>query len=334
MSTNNGFDERHLLNTRVEEHFGGHSFPVYHNSEEAKRGRIQMDWDRIVFTLGVIETHFSDPTAIKILELGANPYFLTEMIQSRFGSEIQTNGCPLGLTDGNGEIRAGVVSFENSLGGKRTIKNSLFNVEEERYPYDDSSFDLIICQELIEHLLFSPTFMLNEIHRVLKKGGKLIMTCPNVARIDVLRRIFANKNPTWGYVRVVGSSDQRQPDWPGSHGVYGRHNHEYTLPEATDLVRGCGFKILESECVTFCLPKVELSLSNPRLFLQTLIYRSMKSATFLPLRFLQMKKDFVFIVAEKDSDQPVEYYPANLYDVWQVETDETKVAQERDQLNA
>jgi SAM-dependent methyltransferase len=326
-SNHNGFGVQNLLRTRVEEHFGDRSFPVYQSSEDAKLGRILMDWDRIVFTLGVIEKHFSDPANIKVLELGANPYFLTQMIQDRFGSEMHTNGCPLGLTEDDEEIRSGIVSFESSAGGEqRPVENRLFNVEEDRYPYDDSSFDLVICQELIEHLLFSPTFMLNEIHRVLKKGGKLIMTCPNVARIDVLRKVLTNKNPIWGYVKVVDKSGRRNSDWPGSHGVYGRHNREYTLAEATDLARGCGFKILESECLTFHLPKVQASLGHPLLFLQTLIYRSMKSATFLPLKFLQLKKDFVFIAAEKDRDTPVEYYPPSLYDVWQVQHDETAVS--------
>jgi len=326
MSGNNHFDIHHLLSTRVEEHLGDQSFPVYPDNNGAKLGRLEMDWDRILFTLDNIEKQFAEPAKIKILELGANPYFLTQMMQSRFGSEVHTNGCPLGLLDAReNEVRSGYVLFQSQdEDAARRVENKLFNVEEDRFPYADQSFDLVICQELIEHLLFSPTFMLNEIHRVLKKGGKLIITCPNVARIDVLRKVLANKNPIWGYVRVGDSkSSQRKQDWPGSHGVYGRHNREYTLSEVTDLARGCGFKIIKSDCVTFFLPKIRLNPLRPLLFVQTLVYRSMKSATFLPIKFLQMKKDFVFVIAEKVGDIPVEYYPSSLYDVWQVQNDET-----------
>lgn len=334
MSVNNHSGIHHLLSTRVEEHFGDQSFPVYPDNNGAKLGRIEMDWDRILFTLDNIEKQFAEPAKIKILELGANPYFLTEMIQHRFGSEIYTNGCPIGLLDEkDNQVRSGYVSFKSST-ARRTVDNKLFNVEEDRFPYDEGSFDLVICEELIEHLLFSPTFMLNEIHRVLKRGGKLIISCPNVARIDVLRKILANKNPAWGYVRVVGESSRQGSDWPGAHGVYGRHNRECTLNEVTDLARGCGFKIIKSDCVTFLLPKVRVKPFRPLLFFQTLIYRSMKSATFLPIRFLQMKKDFVFVVAEKDGDMPVEYYPSSLYNVWQVQNDETlKLDHELEQLS-
>jgi SAM-dependent methyltransferase len=335
ISTNNHPAIKHLLSTSVAEHFAGREFPVYLNDDAAKAARIDMDWNRVSFTLDAITEQFSEPSKIKVLELGANPYFLTEMIQERFGAEIHTNGCPIGLRDEQGNpIRSGKVSFTNSTAA-RTIENSLFNVEEDRFPYDDRSFDLVICEELIEHLLFSPTFMLNEIHRVLKKGGKLILSCPNVARIDVLRAVLANKNPVWGYVRVVGDSSRMGLDWPGAHGVYGRHNREATLSEVTDLARGCGFRIVESKCVTFLLPKVCVSLRRPLVFFQTLTYRLMKSVTFLPIKFLRLKKDFVFLVGEKDVDEYVEYYPAALYDVWQVQNDEmTSSDQELESLNA
>jgi SAM-dependent methyltransferase len=316
---------QHLLSTTVKERFGSTSFPVYAGNNKAKLGRIKMDWERIRLTLKTIRAEFPEPEKVKILELGANPYFLTQMIRTQLGAEIHTNGCPLGLRDDNDqEVRSGQVTFHTGEGeAERVIENHLFNVEEEPFPYEDSSFDLVICQELIEHLLFSPTFMLNQIHRVLKKEGKLIISCPNIARIDVLRKILANKNPIWGYVRVNGRSDGSAVDWPGAHGVYGRHNREYTLNEVTDLVKGCGFSVLESKCVTFKLPAVDFSLTRPMRLFQTLIYRSMKSATFLPIGFLRMKKDFVFVVAQKCSATPIEYYPPQLYDVWQVEKDET-----------
>src|SRR6185503_7430705 len=170
----------------------------------------------------------------------------------------------------------------------------------------------------IEHLLFSPTFMLGEIHRVLKRGGKVILSCPNAVRVDVLRKVLANKNPVWGYVRNAEQSGLEEADWATRHGIYGRHNREYTLRELKDLVSGCGFKIINAECVTFQMPGVGMKFSKPLLFFRTLVYRLMKSATFLPIRFFQEKKDSVFLVAEKDRDEPVAYYPQSLYDEWQV----------------
>jgi ubiquinone/menaquinone biosynthesis C-methylase UbiE len=48
----------------------------------------------------------------------------------------------------------------------------------ERLPFCDNEFDLLWCSEVIEHLL-DPAFTIQEFKRVLKPGGKLLMTTPN-----------------------------------------------------------------------------------------------------------------------------------------------------------
>jgi SAM-dependent methyltransferase len=48
----------------------------------------------------------------------------------------------------------------------------------QRLPFDDSSFDLIWCSEVIEHLV-DPAFAMSELRRVTKPGGLLVLTTPN-----------------------------------------------------------------------------------------------------------------------------------------------------------
>ena len=48
----------------------------------------------------------------------------------------------------------------------------------EPLPYEDESFDLIWCSEVIEHLQV-PAFSLSELLRVTRSGGRLILTTPN-----------------------------------------------------------------------------------------------------------------------------------------------------------
>jgi SAM-dependent methyltransferase len=48
----------------------------------------------------------------------------------------------------------------------------------QRLPFADGSFDLIWCSEVIEHL-HEPEFALQELRRVTKVGGLLVLTTPN-----------------------------------------------------------------------------------------------------------------------------------------------------------
>jgi SAM-dependent methyltransferase len=48
----------------------------------------------------------------------------------------------------------------------------------QRLPFDDASFDLVWCSEVIEHLE-NPAFSLSELRRVTKPGGLLLLTTPN-----------------------------------------------------------------------------------------------------------------------------------------------------------
>lgn len=45
------------------------------------------------------------------------------------------------------------------------------------FPFEDASFDVAWCSEVLEHL-FSPYFVLQQIRRVLRPGGRLLATVP------------------------------------------------------------------------------------------------------------------------------------------------------------
>lgn len=51
---------------------------------------------------------------------------------------------------------------------------------DQTWPYADSSFDVVTAAEIIEHVI-NPDHFLNEARRVLKKGGHLVITTPNLA---------------------------------------------------------------------------------------------------------------------------------------------------------
>ena len=47
------------------------------------------------------------------------------------------------------------------------------------FPYGDQCFDSALCNQVLEHV-FNPDEFLSEINRVLKSGGKLLLTVPFV----------------------------------------------------------------------------------------------------------------------------------------------------------
>lgn len=51
---------------------------------------------------------------------------------------------------------------------------------EEGIPYDNGFFDVIYAAELIEHLV-NPDYFLSECSRLLKKGGVIMVTTPNLS---------------------------------------------------------------------------------------------------------------------------------------------------------
>ena len=89
------------------------------------------------------------------------------------------------------DISANAVELARSRGLDAHVVESA-----DRLPAEDGAFDLVICNEVLEHL-FDPLSALREARRVLAPGGRLIATVPNVAywrrRLDLAG--FGRWNP-------------------------------------------------------------------------------------------------------------------------------------------
>lgn len=110
-----------------------------------------------------------------------------------------------------------------------------FNAERDPFPYADSSFDLVVAGEIIEHLIFDPMHMLLEARRVLQDGGRILVTTPNVGSVtSVAKTLGGRDNPQIYYLY--------QRPRPGTDPEVG-HMREYTAHELAQTLRAAGFEI-------------------------------------------------------------------------------------------
>jgi SAM-dependent methyltransferase len=160
----------------------------------------------------------------KCLELGANPYFITWLLQEHTALDL-TLANYFGGDEGKG---LQTLSWQDGASRKSSTFNfDHFNMEESRFPYEDASFDVVLYCEIIEHLLMNPVHTLTEIRRVMKPGGLLVVTTPNVARLG----------------NILAMADGRSIYDPYSgFGPYGRHNREFSMGELLHLLAFAGFE--------------------------------------------------------------------------------------------
>jgi SAM-dependent methyltransferase len=119
----------------------------------------------------------------------------------------------------------------------------LFDAERDAFPYADDGFDTVLCCELIEHLVNDPMAMMSEINRILKPGGHLVLTTPNIVSARAISAILLGYHPAFfpAYIRP------RKPDEEPE----ARHNREYAPMEIQHLLTDAGFEMVRLETGEF-----------------------------------------------------------------------------------
>jgi SAM-dependent methyltransferase len=115
-----------------------------------------------------------------------------------------------------------------------TVEIHAFDAERPPFPFSDRCYDLVLCCEVLEHLTGDPMAMMTEINRVLKPGGMLLLTTPNIASARAVRSLLHGH---WPYLDPAFNRNG-SPD---------RHNLEYSPVELRGLMEAAGFEILRME---------------------------------------------------------------------------------------
>ncbi len=104
-----------------------------------------------------------------------------------------------------------------------------------RFPYEDEYFSTVLCCELIEHLTADPMHMMAEINRILKPGGHLVLTTPNLGSLRAIAAILEGYHPGFFPAYIRPPAEGEEPE--------ARHNREYTPREVARLLVDSGFEI-------------------------------------------------------------------------------------------
>ena len=248
------------------------SFDLFVGIKAEGFGYLFNSWRRFMITFEMIPS--CPASGGRLLELGANPYFLTLMMKklTKYKLSLSNYFGESGPPEGYGIQTLRSPRYDE----QHEFRYEHFNGEVDNFPYPDHSFDVVLNCEILEHVTLDPTHFLCECHRVLRPGGHLLLTTPNVLALQNLWKLATNRTI---YDQYSG------------YGVYGRHNREYAPREVIDLLQACGF-IVRQVRLEDILPHRGLT-------------RWLK-------RFRQHWRDNIFVLAQTQG-RPLYNYPDWLY---------------------
>jgi ubiquinone/menaquinone biosynthesis C-methylase UbiE len=126
----------------------------------------------------------SSSESINHLDVGAGNGELIKLI----GSQISTKSYACDYTEGLMELDGQSVD--------------ICDLNNQKLPYDDNTFDLVTFTEVIEHIE-NHRFTLSEIARVLKPGGFVILSTPNILNLKSrIRFLFCGFWNLFGPLKV------------------------------------------------------------------------------------------------------------------------------------
>jgi 2-polyprenyl-3-methyl-5-hydroxy-6-metoxy-1,4-benzoquinol methylase len=129
-----------------------------------------------------------------------------------------------------------------SVARSKGIEVKKVDLDKKNIPFHKKSFDVILCNQVIEHLT-DPDKLLEEIHRVLKDDGYAIISTPNLASLHNRLLLLIGSQPTTiaPSTRIVFGNPLRGAD-SRMRGP-ARHIAAFTHKSLREMIRHYGFEI-------------------------------------------------------------------------------------------
>lgn len=159
----------------------------------------------------------------KILEIGALPYFLTLPLREK-GFRVAVLDKPSG-------------EYSPEITARYEMDVRLGDLDAEPIPAGDGEYDAVIMNEVFEHLRMNLIFSMREVNRVLRPGGRLLLSTPNLRSIRGLYNLLLKQEA----YAVMGGLYHNYSSLETDQ-VMG-HVREYTAKEVADFLSALGFTV-------------------------------------------------------------------------------------------
>jgi SAM-dependent methyltransferase len=180
---------------------------------------------RFVELVGLVGVLHQASPLRRIAEIGPTK-FLAPLLASLTGAEIVTVERP--VADGGRDD-----AWAEAVGVTEHV-----NLDLNVTPLGDvlpepvrGSCDLVVCGEVVEHLLADPAEILADLLELLAPGGLLVVTTPNYLALRSIRVMEAGRSPASRFSRAEGNVDAHY------------HLREYTMLEVEEAMAEAGYRV-------------------------------------------------------------------------------------------
>ncbi|MFA4954187.1 MAG: class I SAM-dependent methyltransferase [Patescibacteria group bacterium] len=166
----------------------------------------------------------------KVLELGSSIGVLLVAL-GKLGAQAQGLDKFVFPETHDSPFRLSLQDFEQASAVWKNNNVSLLPHDlAERLPFADGTFDVVVCNAVIEHIHGIHKQLFQEVRRVLKPGGRFVFTTPNLAMLLKRVRFIFGRSPNWDIQDYFKQAAQ-----------FTGHIREFTVPECRRMLAWSGF---------------------------------------------------------------------------------------------